>query len=297
MSHPLQRRRRDVDALDQGIRAAGDADLTGTEVTYADVLRGSRAVSEFHQVVPLLGCGEHVFRRVLPMLLHVEALVCRHEDDPGTRNLEPVWRCAVEKVLDVHGVKTAAVQRHLFRLQEFFQRESLLAGGEAERTEDGLRRLMWLRSSDVRMLGHALCAAEGRNVAEQVAQLLDAVLELRAISRDLGRCSARRGGFSVLEEYVALHGADRACERLRQQQERLVDQVLAFCGNMPRHRIVALWPALFGEPLPTPMRVLPGKSLVAVVQRRLADLDRAFCPMPDPAAGAVSRRWPRSAPG
>lgn len=282
MPHLLQRRHQDVDVLDQGLRRAQDEDLTDTGVTYADVLRGSRAVSEFHQVLRLLGCREDTFTRVLPMLLHVEALICRKDADPGTRNLEPLWRCAIEKVLDVHGLKTAAVQRHLFRLQEFFQRESLMIGGEAARTEDALRRLMWLRSSDVRMLAHALCEADGRVMAEQVAQLLDAVLELRAISRDLGQYGSDSGGFNVLGEYVHLYGADEAPGRLRHQQERLVDQVLAFCGNMPRYRVVALWPALFGEPLPVPMLVLPGKSLVAVVQRRLADLDRAFCPMPEP---------------
>lgn len=282
MPHLLQRRHPDVDVLDQGLRRAEDEDLTDTGVTYADVLRGSRAVSEFHQVLPLLGCREDTFTRVLPMLLHVEALICRKDADPGTRNLEPLWRCAIEKVLDVHGLKTAAVQRHLFRLQEFFQRESLMVGGEAARTEDALRRLMWLRSSDVRMLAHALCEADGRIMAEQVAQLLDAVLELRAISRDLGRYGSDSEDFNVLGEYVHLYGADEAPGRLRHQQDRLVDQVLAFCGNMPRYRVVALWPALFGEPVPVPMLVLPTKSLVAVVQRRLADLDRAFCPMPEP---------------
>lgn len=281
MPNLLHRRLHDVDVLDQGLRRVEDEELTDTGVTYADVLRGSRAVSEFHQVVPLLGCREDTFTRVLAMLLHVEALICRKDADPGTRDLEPLWRCAIEKILDVHGLKTAAVQRHLFRLQEFFQRESLMVGGEAARTEDALRRLMWLRSSDVRMLAHALCEAEGRIMAEQVAQLLDAVLELRAISRDLGRYGSDSGNFNVLAEHVHLYGAE-APARLRHQQERLVDQVLAFCGNMPRYRVVALWPALFGEPLPVPMLLLPGKPLVAVVQKRLGDLDRAFCPMPEP---------------
>lgn len=265
------------------------AHMADTGITYENLLRASRVVFDVHHLVPLLGCSDRTFTRMLPTLFHLEALVCRRDVSSRARNAgrgirDRSWRRAVENILDSHGLNTRPVHRQVVRLHEYFQRENQVATGEVGRTGDLLQRLVWLRASDVRMLAHALCAAEGRGVVDQVERLLDPVLELRVVSDDLrsygeDRCA---GNFNVFCEHVHLHGAEAAPQRLHEQQQRLVGHVQAFCGNMPRERVIALWSALFREPIPAPLLLLPGKAVVALIKRRLGDLDEAFGPIPEP---------------
>lgn len=259
------------------------ATTADTAVPYENLLQASRIVLDVHHLVPLLGCRERTFTRMLPTLLHLEALVCRRNSAFVRGAGDRSWRRALETILDGHGLNTRAVHRNVVRLHEYFQRANQVATGEVARTEDLVRRLVWLRSSDVRMLAHLLCAAEGRVVADQVERLLDPVLQLRTIADDLRSCGdGSAEPFNVLSEHSQLHGAAAAPGRLHEEQQRLVEHVLAFCGTMPRNRVLALWSALFRTPIPAPLLLLPGRVVAVVLARRLQDLDEAFGPIPHP---------------
>ncbi|MFC9876326.1 hypothetical protein [Nocardia salmonicida] len=205
-----------------------------TQIDLRHQLKASSPAIWCMRVLTNFGVAPQISAALLPVLLHVEALVYRgdfeYEDaqlEGKSAEVDPEWRYGIEEILRTYEINTPEVLGALTDLQDYFQLESAIMEGQEPLDATLIERTCYLRCSGGTLLLRVGCALAEIDYDEHLFTLIGHMSAHDEISTDLPsyQQDIDEGQFNVYRLATWVYGPDTAEINLRRRADSIISDL------------------------------------------------------------------------